>query len=873
MALAALAAAQVRPTTPDGAIVEVRVEGSEAYAEIVRTLLSVRPGTPVERIDLGAERDRVYGIGTFETVTVSIVDEPRGPVLVVRVVENPTIGDVSFRGLTALSSRTLLDVLASDHLVQVGRVFNASRANDAIETIQAAYRAAGFPFAPDVVLETERAPELADRGEEPPLRLRYEIDESASLDEVIVGPSSVLDEDRLDDLTRFLRDLDTFDLAVYQAAVRAIGAAYDAEGFRGSGIDTVATQLSGGVLDLRFRELRIAAIDTTPLGIDAGELSLGQGDLFDYDTLLTDVRRLATGRTGDVRLVPLVNAAGGVRVTFELGPPDTAGEIVEVVLEGVTVLDPASLADQLDLRVGDTFTSTLAREDFARIVAAYSEAGYLIVGQPDFNWIDGRYVQRVTEYRVAGYALEWSGATPSVEEWVVLREMPAVGSVLSLPAIDRALQAIAQQGAVRPTDRRVVAAPEGGPADVLVRISVEEAQTGLFQPAATYSTSDGFSASFTVSESNLLGRAHVAEASVEARTSDIGFLVGGSVRYTVPWLYVDALDFRDVRTSVSASVYSDIRSNLPMYDGAETTVVVPGSMGGEGNRGRIGEYTVRETGVASTIGRAVTPDLTVRGSVRAEWSDVAVEPPAVTCQVDGDGNVTNGGTCSLPFEEAVAYAPSAGFSSFFAAEAAYDARDSSAFPRSGVSARALVGIGAGNDFDVGGVRTPYTYVPVEVGARTYVTLASLAPAITDDEGHVFAVRMDVGTQIGDAFPASKRFSVGNTLDLAKQIRGYREDDFGLSTSYLTASFEYRYDFNFSTAATQTVIAIAFADVGWASDVPGYAPGDAPVFGSVGAGVQVNLGVSGVLLPALRFDYGFSERNPDGVFAFRIGTVF
>ena len=47
----------------------------------------------------------------------------------------------------------------------------------------------------------------------------------------------------------------------------------------------------------------------------------------------------------------------------------------------------------------------------------------------------------------------------------------------------------------------------------------------------------------------------------------------------------------------------------------------------------------------------------------------------------------------------------------------------------------------------------------------------------------------------------------------------------------------------------------------------------PVVGSAGLGVQVNLGFGGVLLPALRFDYGFSQRNPKGVFSFRLGPVF
>ncbi|MCC6311954.1 MAG: hypothetical protein IT345_13705, partial [Trueperaceae bacterium] len=41
----------------------------------------------------------------------------------------------------------------------------------------------------------------------------------------------------------------------------------------------------------------------------------------------------------------------------------------------------------------------------------------------------------------------------------------------------------------------------------------------------------------------------------------------------------------------------------------------------------------------------------------------------------------------------------------------------------------------------------------------------------------------------------------------------------------------------------------------------------------GLGVQVNLGFAGIVLPAIRLDYAFSERHPAGVFAFRVGPVF
>lgn len=184
-----------------------------------------------------------------------------------------------------------------------------------------------------------------------------------------------------------------------------------------------------------------------------------------------------------------------------------------------------------------------------------------------------------------------------------------------------------------------------------------------------------------------------------------------------------------------------------------------------------------------------------------------------------------------------------------------------------------VGVGFGNDFLLNGVRSGYVYEQVTAGVRGYARVADLMPAEVTDKSHVFAVRLDVGHQFGGDYPVSKRFTVGRTNELATQIRGYTVDDFSLSKTYATASLEYRYDFGLSTVATQTVIGLAFVDLGWASSVPGFADYETPVFAGAGLGVQVNLGFAGIVLPAIRLDYAFSERHPTGVFAFRVGPVF
>ncbi|MEX2501634.1 MAG: POTRA domain-containing protein [Trueperaceae bacterium] len=857
-----------------GPVVEVRVEGTSTYADIVRTLITTRTGTPAERIDLEAERNRVYGLGTFASVSVSLLDEPSGPVLRVRVEEHPSIGEIVFDGVESVQVTRLRTLLAREHLLESGRVYNEGRAQEAARTVADAYRAEGFPFDPVVTLETESAPEMAARDERAPLRVRYRVDEVATVESIAFDASSVLSEDELRDAFEVVEDAEdgAFELARYRAAVEAVGERYAEQGFRQSGVDLQASRLRDGVLTVRFRELRIGSIDTTPLGIDASDLSLEPGDLFDYDTLLADVRRVAEGRSGDVRLVPRVSQAGTVRVTFELGPPDTAGEITGLRFEGNTVLDDEALTELLTLRTGDTFTSTLAEEDFRRIAQAYSEAGYLIANQPDYNWLDGTYVQRVTEFRVGAYELVWNEGDPTVEPFVVRRELPDEGEVLSLDDLDDGLRKLVRDGAVRPVDRQIVPLEEGEEDEVLIRVVLERAQTGLFQPAATYSTADGFSANLSVSERNLWGRGHAIEGELDARTSPLGFLLGGSVRYTIPWLYLDFADLQEVPTNVSTSLFSNVRSNQPLSDGGTTRAAHPDADPGEANRVAVGSYTRRDTGLSLSAGRPLGEDFDIRAQTRATVSAIAVEPPRASCEIE-DGNVVDPESCSLPWEAAASYAPIGGLSGFLGTDLTYDARDSAEFPRDGVAGSASVGVGFGNDFQMDGERRGYAYLPVEVGAKSYITLADLLPDDVTDRNHVLAARLNLGHQIGGAYPADKRFMIGRTPNEATQVRGYRDADFDMSRTYATASFEYRYDFELTTIATQTVIAIAFADLAWASGVPGFDEYATPVFGSAGVGLQVNLGFSGVQLPALRFDYGFSERNPTGVFAFRVGTVF
>jgi outer membrane protein insertion porin family len=868
--LSASAWAQPLPRL-SGPLVEVRVDGTTVFNDIVRTIVAARPGTLVDRIDLEAERNRVYALGTFEEVTVSLEDRGAGAILVVRVRENPRIAELEVVGTETLDPRALRRALVEEHALTPGRTLNIIRAEAALVTLQRIYRSVGMPFDVAVVLETipDRVAGAAPDGRFPVL-LRYVVDESAPISRLDLAPSTVLSEAELRALFAPVVTPDTFSLVAYQRAVEEVARRYAEAGFRQSGVDLERTELLGGVLDLRFLELRIVSLNTAALGIAPGALSLAVGDLFNYDVLLEDVRRLAAGRSADVRVVSDVTPTGGVRVTFVLGAPATAGPITAVRIEGNSVFDDATLEEVLVQGVGDTFTSLLAEEDFRRLVERYAAEGYVVANRPSFNWLDGTYVQRIAEQRIAAYEISYDGPPDATEPWVITRYLPRPGEVLNLLRLDEGLRTVARVGAVTPVSRQLL--PTDDPNEVVVNVVVSANQTGLLQPAAQYNTETGFSASVSFTETNLWGRAHNASVEVEALTSDLGLMFGGSVRYAIPWLYLDAFDFQEVPTSFGVSLFSVVTTNQRLTLDGSATIPFPGLTPAEEQRVSVGEYTVRSTGLSLSVGRRVLPFTDLLVSARGAYNQYMLEP-GVACIVE-EGALVNQDVCSLPESLALEALPQSGLSAFTSAALGFDNRDNPNYPTRGIGAVASVGFGWGND-----IRDPetaelrsYTYQQLQVGAKTYLRLSDLLDGV-GDPNHVFAARLNAGHQFGGFFPETRQFVVGRVQDEATLIRGYLEDDFNPSRTYFTGSLEYRYDFALDTFATETIIAIVFADVGYASSVPGFEGSGSPLFGSVGVGVQINLGFAGVALPAIRFDYGFSERNPTGVFNFRIGPVF
>jgi outer membrane protein insertion porin family len=887
------AAQSALPIQGDISKVEVVGTSDPTLASLVKVNLVARPGVPVASVDLEAERNRVLSMGTFSQVSVDIEEQNGSPVLVVHVTPNPKIGAVEIKG-SRYPSADLLKLLDQYELIKPGVTYNTNRAQDARTLLQQIYQQKyGWPFAVPVSLAVTPMKSGAASGGsggaaqtgQAPVKLTYTVTEKVPLDKVVFKGDTVLSQDTLKKDFQALENAKTFDYDAYLQSVQAVGQDYDAKGYKGSGVNIQKTALAGGTLMVQLQELKIGSIDTTAIGVNPSKLSLQPGDLFNYDTLLADVKKLAKGRTEDIRLETQQTDTGEVRVTFKTGPPASAGPIKNIKIEGNTVISGAQLKKLLSLHVGDTFTSALAQQDFNRIEQYYQKKGYRLVNKSDFNYIDGTYVQRVDEVKIAGYKVEFQSQHPRTKPTVVTRYMPKVGSVFNTNALLRGLQAVAQINASNPplTPQSPQLAPTKTPDEIIVVLPIKENAARTFQPGLTYSTNAGLSADISYSDTNFLGRANVLGAEVTAQTSDIGFLFGGNVHYSVPWLYIDALDFKEVPTSFSVSLFSNVTTNQPLSANGKLKVTDPNApcqqmgtcKGGKANDVFVGEYTQRDTGLSFSVGRRILTNTFLHFAARGAYTDYKLEP-GKPCEYDASGNVKDS-ACALDRKAVLDnnYLPQSGLESFVSTNVTFDSRDNPNFPTEGLAASGTVGVGFGNNYRNSATKQQqaYHYEQLELGFSTYATLQHLFPAVVTNPSHVLAFRVNFGHQFGSDYPTSKYFIVGNTPNQDTQIRGYARSDFNPSQTYATGSFEYRYNFGLSTIVTQTVIGFAFVDLGYASSVPDFPDYQTPLFAGAGLGVQINLGFSGVALPAVRLSYGFSQRHPTGVFSFGIGPEF
>lgn len=797
-------------------LAEIKIEGADpVLSALARVALPVEPGQDIETIDLDEVRKALEDSGFFRKVEVRL----EGDVLYVQLEPNPPIAEVRIEA-GAFPPEKLAQLLDEELALGPGATFNPIRAEEGAERLARFYREQGFPFVPVVRLETQE--------DEAGVHLTYTIEESAPVEKIRVTGSTVFSEDELSRPFIPLAEKGSFSWPLYKNAVETVNRMYFDRGYRYSGVDLKRTKLEDGILDVVVRELIVAEVDASALGDVRIDIPTQQ--ILNYDRLLDEIARLSRELGREIKLNIEKVDEGQVRIVLTPGPV-RYGKIREVRVEGVTALDPEEVKAALRLQPGDIFSPELAQEDFLTIQRLYREAGYEIRPQPDFAFEDGVYVQRVHELKIAGYRLEWEGKHRT-KDFVILRELPAVGELFSVAAIRQGISNLLRSGLLAEPPQ-VLTEPGAGPDEVVLVLRLKEAKTTVLAPAVAWSSLDGWSGQATLETKNLWGRAHQASFNLTFGENDAHDNMTLRASYHIPWLWLDFADFKEIPTSVSLSIYTYPLGNLPLED--------------ESGNDTGWEYTERRTGGKFSVGRPWSRELEnlkVFANVDAEWVTPKLEiyDPE---KPETPDEATARSLLPTPYQ-----------SYSIGGSATYSTVENPDFPSQGFTLAGSISYGL--NLPQGGSLSQF--VPGWVNFKTYTV-------VEGDPHQVFAMRLSGGAVLGDP-PSSRVFYLGGNQQEISTLRGY--DPMEFSGRYLlSSSFEYRYDFALQTAVSQTVIGIAFLDVGTV-----WNPGEEPELkAGYGVGVQLNLGYGSVLLPALRFDYGFSTDHPTGVFHFRIGPVF
>lgn len=810
---------------------DVIVQGtSDLLSNYLKVNLGVQVGDPLASVDPAKVQQNVLATGFFKSASAQLQDIGGKQTLVIGVVPNGTISQVNVTGISFFDPEKIKQALADRLNIAPGTVLNTARLDDARRLLLQSYREQGFPFDPKISIEAKGGV------------VTLAVDETAPLSQVVVTGATQLSADTIRAAFRPLVDAKKFTPELFEQARQAIGQAYVDKGFvyttaQGQAplatIDTQSSTLQGGVLRLHIIETRVGAVDTSALGSPATPLATRSGTLLNQDVLATDIRNLSnsSGKAVTVQLQS-TDTPGVANVVF--APADAqSGPIKEIRVGGNSAVPTADIAKVLQERVGDTYNAELAARDYLAIRKLYNARGYEISTRDPISFQNGTLTFTVREVHIARYQIEWAGGHVT-QDRVITRELPTPGSLFNTGELRAGVGRVFSLGLVKPSDGTsgvlTRADDPQHPEDLTVVLQLTEQRSGVFSPAISYDTINGLSGSLAISTNNLFGLAHSAGLQVSAQQNDAGQVLSGSATYTIPWIDIDFLDFRRVRTSASASVFSSVTGNQKITDA-------------DGNAtGR--EFTTRSTGASLTLGRQLTPTLGASASVSTQYDQNYLEPKTRGQESAPDNAAT------LPL------LPANALTTVLGTRLNFDNANSVDFPTSGVRANAGAAYGFGHEGE-----SKLSWTQLDGGASTYFGLGRTMPAGTQQQA--IALRLNAGTILGTA-PASRQFQVGgSTPSEAYNLKGYDTGAFR-GSNFLTAAAEYRFDFGLSQSVVNGVYAVAFLNAGdaWTRSE------DFALHVGYGLGVQANL-----LQFPLRFDYSFSPANPKGKFTFSLNKLF
>ena len=822
----------------------VTVTGAtDLLGSFLKASLTVQPGAALSSLNLRAIEQEALATGFFSTVNASLGTAGGQNVLTLAVKANPQISAVEITGLTYFPADGFKTRIADLLNIAPGATLNTDRVEQSKTLLADNFRTEGYPFAPNISTQTKA-------GSDGSVTLTYVVDETAPIKGIQISGNTRLPRETITTTFKPLFDAKKFTPDIYFKSAQQIAEAYQAAGFLQSGVDISGTKLEGGVLKVKLAEGQVGSVDTSNLGegVSADKLQTLVGAPLTVATLEADTRTLAnqTGKSVGFALQP--DPQNPAKVTVLFGDAQTAtGPIKEIRFVGNTKLTQAELSAALKLQVGDVYSKQLGESSFFAIRDAYRAKGYDISTRDPVTFDNGVLTYTLREAQLAKFELNWEGKHRT-QDRVILRELQNLKGVVTDASIRDGLDRITRLGIVKVSNLTTRSDDPNNPELLTYVITLaDQGSTRSIPLGISYDTISGFQGSVGVSNNNVFGLAHSLEGSVTAQPTGSGQFLGAAVTYSIPWLDIDFADFRKTRTSVALSLNSTLSPNN----------VILNADGSDSGR----QYTQRSSGFSVRLGRSLGRYLSGSLGVGTSYDVNYLESITATEQAVADAVGT-----TLPDDTAAnALIPDNGVVTRISPGLGYDSTNSGDFPTQGVRANLSPSYNFGSAGSTG-----LSWFRIEGGASTYFGFGKTLTKgfAQENKQQVVAVRANAGTLTGK-YPSGSNFSIGgaNTIN-AYELRGVPNATL-VGSSYLTGSAEYRYDFGVSNAIAQGLYGIAFADAGsaWADN------GTQSSAYSLGLGVQLNLGLGGALLPALRFDYGFSPSNSSSKFSFRLGPVW
>jgi outer membrane protein insertion porin family len=278
-------------------------------------------------------------------------------------------------------------------------------------------------------------------------------------------------------------------------------------------------------------------------------------DIYDPDRVEADrdlLRRFYLKHGyADVRILSAVGeydpAKKGFIVTFTIdeGAQYHVGTVD--VISNVHALDPASLRDAVKLSSGNVYNADLVQKSVEAMTIEAAKHGYAFATvrpRGDRNFQKKRInLVFVVEEGIRAYIerINIRGNTRT-RDYVIRREFDiGEGDPYNRALIDRAERRLKNLNYFKTV--KITNEPGSAPDRVVVNVNVEEKSTGQFSISGGYSTADGFLASVSIADRNLMGRGQFAKASLSYGQYARGFELSFVEPYLFGYRMAGGVDF------------------------------------------------------------------------------------------------------------------------------------------------------------------------------------------------------------------------------------------------------------------------------------------------------------------------------------------